>query len=109
MFRIWSAMFRVKAAFGEDVTIGVPDEELFAKLLRKALESMRTNFEYLSPKSEDTEYSRLALKQFGFWRSDPGHARVRDPESLRQLPPELRAGWQQFWNDVEAVLSRPKS
>lgn len=37
-------------------------------------------------------------------RQCKGVARVRDPEALRELSPELREGWQQFWHDLDAAI-----
>jgi hypothetical protein len=37
------------------------------------------------------------------WQREPGFAGVRDPAALAQLPAAERAGWQQLWQDVEAV------
>jgi hypothetical protein len=41
------------------------------------------------------------------WQKDPDLDSVRGKEALARLPETERAGWQQLWNEVAALLRKP--
>jgi hypothetical protein len=41
-----------------------------------------------------------------YWLGDPDFAGVRGPQALARLPEAERQPWQQFWDDIGALLAR---
>jgi tetratricopeptide (TPR) repeat protein len=78
-----------------------------ATLRRQALAWMSGHLAgWESKLKEDPQIAALVRKTLLDWRSDPDLADVCEPEALTNLLPHERQLWQQFWDDVDALIGR---
>jgi serine/threonine-protein kinase len=105
-----AACAAVLLAAGQDVAV-VPLEKWAAQLRTEARQWLLADLAILRKfaQSDLPAQRNQALDRLAQWKGDPDLASVRDDKELAQLPAAERHAWQQFWADVEQLLTRPVS
>jgi hypothetical protein len=84
------------------------DEATRAGFRRQALDWLRAELEAQRQLlEEEPQTARLAVaRDLLYWLEDPRFAGLRGPEALARLPAPERRGWQQLWEEVEALRTQ---
>jgi hypothetical protein len=75
-----------------------------SRLRRQALEWLRADLQLWDRRLTAGPKGRAAVREkLGAWLHEADLAGVHGPDALAKLPPEERAAWRQFWDDVGKV------
>jgi tetratricopeptide (TPR) repeat protein/serine/threonine protein kinase len=106
--RSTAACAAAQAGCGQGADAGKLTEEDRAGWRKQALDWLKADLalcakllEHDSPKERGLATQRLSL-----WRQDARLAGVRAADALARLPEVERRSWQQFWDEVEALVRR---
>jgi serine/threonine-protein kinase len=106
-----AACAAVLAAAGKGEDAAKLDSQEQKRLRQQALVWLRealTNHEE-GVKSGAANRRTAAQRELRSWQKNLALASVRDKEALAELPEVERAGWQQFWTDIEALLKKSEN
>ena len=97
----------VQASAGLDKNRGRLDKEETARLRQQALDWLRDELAIWSKQAQSTSVidRRAARRTLHQWQLEPELTPVRDAASLATCSESERAGWQEFWQQVEKTLS----
>jgi serine/threonine protein kinase/Flp pilus assembly protein TadD len=89
------------------------DDKERARLRRQALDWLRADLaawgRLLDKGPDQARAAARLIKVLQSWPADADFAGVRGPEALAKLPESERRPWQQFWDDVAALLARARA
>jgi tetratricopeptide (TPR) repeat protein len=107
VYRFGAACAAIHFAAGDDVSI-TPDVEQRNKLQKQARVWLAADFDALRAlaASDKPAERQQAIATLTNWLEDSDLLSVRDPEKLKAMPDDERKAWQQFWEDIHAVLEK---
>jgi len=115
-YRYLAAACAVLASAGRGIDAGDLDDAGRARLRRQALAWLRADLEVwgrtVKSKLDDPDLTEQAVRDMRawaertlrHWQRDVNLAPVRDTDALANLPADERRSWQQFWEDVDALM-----
>src|SRR5262249_18107066 len=102
----FSAALRAAAGQGENAT-GLNAEER-SKLRQQALERLQVDVAVCGRLAENKDLRQKVRERLSSWLRDGDLVLVREAKALAALPEPERKAWQQFWEDVAALLKRSR-
>jgi tetratricopeptide (TPR) repeat protein len=106
--RYTAACSALLASNGLDRNDPNPDEAARARLRRQAHDWLKAFLADYDSKIKTGPAQAIAELEpvFNLWKTDPDLACVRAPEALAKLPEAERKEWQDFWVEVDTLLTR---
>ncbi len=104
-----AARSAAKAGTGADTSGSPLSEAERARLRAQALDWLRSELAIWSQAAQSKRATdeRVVRRMLRQWQLEPDLAGVRDPAALAKLPESERKGWQDFWQEVQRMLSTP--
>ncbi len=103
--RLAAARSAALAAAGKDKELTKVEPAERDRLAGQALKWLRADLAQMAAPVKDPKQYRQVWERLTRWKEDPDLAPVRDPASLKAMPPADRRAWKALWADLDALLA----